>query len=86
MTDLNKVALRLEKIGSKNLEQNPYNLKHFLIKDLNHDCEEAMKLMDGAIVANIIKSLIFNDKVVYRVIKADCNADATIIAFVQQIK
>ena len=79
MTDLNKVFLRLEKIESKNLEQNPDNLKHFLMKDLNHDCEEAMKLIDGTIVANIIKSLIFNDKVVYRVIKADSNADDTII-------
>ena len=62
MSDLNKVVLCLEKIKSKNLIQNPDNLKHFLMKYFNYDCEKAMKLIDEPIVANIIKSIIFNGK------------------------
>ena len=58
MSDLNKFVLCLEKIKSKNLGQNPDNLKHFLMKDYN--CEKAIKLIDKAVVANIIKSVIFN--------------------------
>ena len=45
----------MEKIKSKDLGQNPDNLKHFLMKDLNYNCEKAMKLTDEPIVANIIK-------------------------------
>ena len=63
MSDLNKVALCLEKIKSKNLGQNPDNLKHFLLKDCNYDCEDAIKLTDEALAANVIKSVIFNGKV-----------------------
>ena len=38
ISDLKKVVLCLEKIKSKNLGQNPDNLKHFLLKDFNCDC------------------------------------------------
>ena len=79
MSDLNKVVLCLEKIKSKNLVQNPDNLKHFLMKYFNYDCEKAMKLIDEAIVANIIKSIIFNGKVAFRIIRADSNADDAIV-------
>ena len=48
MSDLNNVALCLEKVKSKNLGQNPDNLKHFLLKDFNCDCEDAIKLIDEA--------------------------------------
>ena len=44
----------MEKIKSKNLGQNLDNMKDFLIKDFNYDCETAMKLIDEAIVANRI--------------------------------
>ena len=69
----------MEKIKSKNLGQNPDNLKHFLMKDLNYDCKKAMKLSNEAIVANIIKSIIFNGKVAFRIIRADSSTDDTII-------
>ena len=47
----------MEKLKSKNLGQNPDNLKHLLMKDFNYDCEKATKLIDEAIVANITKSV-----------------------------
>ena len=36
MSDLNKVVICLEKIKSKNLGQNPDNMKHFSKKDFNY--------------------------------------------------
>ena len=69
----------MEKLKSKNLGQNPDNLKHFLMKDFNYDCEKATKLIDEAIVANITKSVIFSGKVAFRIIRANSNADDTII-------
>ena len=69
----------MEKLKSKNLGQNPDNLKHFLMKDFNYNCEKATKLIDEAIVANITKSVIFSGKVAFRIIRANSNADDTII-------
>ena len=63
MSGLNKVVLCLEKIKSKNLGQNPDNLKHLLLKDFNCDCKDAIKLSDEALGGNVIKSVIFNGKV-----------------------
>ena len=54
------------------------------MKDFNYDCEEAMKLIDEAIAANIIKFVIFNGKVACRIIRADSNADDTIIVLETQ--
>ena len=79
MSDLNKVVLCLEKIKSKNLGQNPDNLKHFLLKDFNCDCEDAIKLIDEALAANIIKSVIFNGKVAYRIVRVDSVGDDTVL-------
>ena len=79
MSDLNRVVLCLEKIRSKNLGQNPDNLKKFLMKDFNYECEEAMKLIDEAINTNIIKSITFNGKVAYRIIKSDSIVEDTVI-------
>ena len=78
MSDLNRVVLCLEKIRSKNLSQNPDNLKQFLMKDFNYECEEAMKLIDEAINTNI-KSITFNGKVAYRIIKSDSIVEDTVI-------
>ena len=69
----------MEKLKSKNLGQNPDNLKHFLMKDFNYDCEKGTKLIDEAIVANITKSVIFSGKVAFRIIRANSNADDTMI-------
>ena len=79
MPDLNKVVLCLEKIKSKNLGQNPDNLKHFLLKDFNCDCEDAIKLIDEAFAANVIKSVIFNGKMSYRIVRADPVGDDTVL-------
>ena len=80
MSDLNKVVLCVEKIKSKNLGQNPDNLKYFFMKDFNYDREKATKLIDEAIVANIIKSVILNGNIrIIRIIRADSNADDTVI-------
>ena len=77
MSDLSRVVLCLEKIRS--LGQNPDNLKQFLMKDFNYECEEAMKLIDEAINTNIIKSITFNGKVAYRIIKSDSIVEDTVI-------
>ena len=80
MVDLNKVILCLENIKGKNLEQNPDNLTRFLIKDFGYKKEDADKLIEEAICANVIKSVIFNGKVSYRIVRADSVTDDTVLA------
>ena len=79
MSDLNNVPLCLEKVKSKNLGQNPDNLKHFLLKDFNCDCEDAIKLIDEALAANIIKSVIFNGKAAYRIVRVNSIGDHIVL-------
>ena len=86
MSDLNKVVLCHEKIKSKNLGQNPDNLKHFLLKDFNCDCEDAIKLIDETLAANVIKSVIVNGKVSYRIVRADpVRTDTVLLSETQEI-
>ena len=73
MPDLNKVVLCLEKITSKNLGQNPGNLKHFLMKDFNYWLWKSYEIDWWSNVANIIKSVIFKGKGAFRIIRADSN-------------
>ena len=80
MADLNKVISCLENIKGKNLEQNPDNLTRFLIKDFGYEKEDADKLTEEAICANIIKSVIFNVKVSYRIVRTDSVTDDTVLA------
>ena len=80
MVDLNKVISCLENIKGKNLEQNPDNLTRFLIKDFGYKKEDADKLIEEAICANVIKSVIFNGKVSYRIVRADSVTDDTVLA------
>ena len=54
MSDLNNVVLCLEKIKSKNMGQNWDNWKHFLLKDFNCDCEDAIKLIDEPLSAKLL--------------------------------
>ena len=66
MVHLNGVALCLQKIKSKNLGQNQDNLKNFLVKDYEYaqkDYELAQNLIDEAVQANIVKSIMFNGKI-----------------------
>ena len=79
MSDLKKVVLCLEKVKSKNLGQNPDNLKHFLLKVFNCDCEDTIKLIDEALAANVTKSVIFNGKVPHRIVRADPIGDDTVL-------
>ena len=79
MADLNKVILYLENIKGKNLGQNPDNLTRFLIKDFGYEKEDADKLIEEAICANVIKSVIFNGKVSDRIVRADSVTDDTVL-------
>ena len=78
MADLNKVILCLQKIKSKTLGQNQHNLKSFLIKDSEYSPELAENLIDEAVQANIVKSIMFNGKISCRIVKTDSDDDATI--------
>ena len=79
MADLNKVILCLENIKGENLGQNPDNLTRFLIKDFGYE-KKADKLIEEAICANVIKYVIFNGKVSYRVVRTDSVRDDTVLA------
>ena len=79
MSDLNRVVLCLEKIRNKSLGQNPDNLKQFLMKDFNYNCVEATKLIDEALAENIIKSVTFNGKPAYRILKPNAIVDDSVI-------
>ena len=79
MADLNKVILYLQKIKSKNLGLSQDNLKSFLVKDYEYSPELAENLIDETVQANIIKSIMFNGKISYRVVKTGPVDDATIL-------
>ena len=70
MADLNKVILYLQN-KSKNLGQNQDNLKSFLANDYEYSPDLAENLIDEAVQANIVKSIIFNGKISYRIVKTD---------------
>ena len=79
MSDLNTVISCLQKIKGKNLGQNYDNLMNFLVKDYECSPEILENLIEEAVEANIVKSIIFNDKKSYRVVKTDSFDDATIL-------
>ena len=62
MSDLNKVISCLQKIKGRNLGQNHNNLMNFLVKDYECSPEIAENLIEEAVEANIVKSIIFNGK------------------------
>ena len=78
MADLNKVILYLQKIKSKNLGLSQDNLKSFLVKDYEYSPELAENLIDEAVQANIVKSIMFNGKISCRIVKTDSDDDATV--------
>ena len=78
MADLNIVILCLQIIKSENFGQNRNNLKSFLVKDYEYSPELAERLIDEAVQANIVKPIMFNDKISYRIVKIDSVDDATI--------
>ena len=70
MSNFNKV-LSLQKNKSKNLGQNQENLVHYLVKDYSFSNVEAEIVIVDAVKANAIKSVIFNGKTSYRIVKTD---------------
>ena len=84
MADLNKVVACLEKIKGKNMGQNEDNLLHFLMKDYVIQNEDAKKLIEEALLAKIIKSVIFNGKVAYRIVRADPVNDSLFVQETQE--
>ena len=79
MSNVNKVILSLQKTKSKNLAQKQENLIHYLVKDNSFSNDEAEILIVDAIKANAIKSVIFNGKTSYRIVKTDNVSDATVL-------
>ena len=79
MSNFNEVVLSLQKIKSKNLGQNQENLIHYLVKDNSFSNNEAEILIVDALKANAIKSVIFNGKTSYRIVKADIVSDVTVL-------
>ena len=79
MSNFNKVVLSLKKIKSNNLGQNQENLVHYLVKDYGFSNDEAEILIVDAVKANAIKSVIFNGKTSYRIVKTDNVSDATVL-------
>ena len=67
------------KIKGKYLGQNYDNLMNFLVKDYECSPEIAENLIEAAVEGNIVKSIIFNGKKSYRVVKTDSFDDATIL-------
>ena len=79
MSNFNKVVLSLKKIKSNNLGQNQENLVHYLVKDYGFSNDEAEILIADTVKANAIKSVIFNGKTSYRIVKTDNVSDATVL-------
>ena len=79
MSNLNKVTLSIQKIKIKNLGENQENLVNYLVKDYRFANDEAEILIDQAIHTNVIRSVLFNAKTFYRVVKSDSVGDVTIL-------
>ena len=79
MSNFNKVVLSLKNIKSNNLGQNQENLVHYLVKDYGFSNDEAEILIADPVKANAIKSVIFNGKTSYRIVKTDNVSDATVL-------
>ena len=54
-------------------------MKTFLVKDSEHSPEFAENFIDEAVQANIVKSIMFNRIISYRIVKTDSADDATIL-------
>ena len=79
MSNFNKVILSLPKIKCKNLGQNRENLVHYLVKGYSFSNNEAQILVVDAVRVNAMKSVIFNGKTSYRIVKTDNVSDAMVL-------
>ena len=79
MSNFNKIILSLQRIKGKNIGQNKENLVNYLVKCYRFLNDEAGILIVDAVKANAIKSVIFNVKASYRIVKTDNDSDATVL-------
>ena len=79
MSNFNKIILSLQRIKGKNIGQNKENLVNYLVKCYRFLNDEARILIVDAVKANAIKSVIFNVKTSYRIVKTDNDSDATVL-------
>ena len=79
MSNFNKIILSLQRIKGKNIGQNKENLVNYLVKCYRFLNDEAGILIVDAVKANAIKSVIFNVKTSYRIVKTDNDSDATVL-------
>ena len=79
MSNFNKVISSFQKFKGKNLGQNQEKLVHYLVKDCSFSNDEAKILIVDAVKANAIKSVMFNGKTSYRIVKTDNVSDATVL-------
>ena len=79
MSNFNKVISSFQKIKGKNLGQNQEKLVHYLVKDCSFSNDEAEILIVDAVKANAIKSVMFNGKTSYRIVKTDNECDTTVL-------
>ena len=86
MSNLKKVTLSLQKIKSKNLGQNQENLVTYLVKDYSFTNKEAETLISDAAQTNVIRSIKFNGKTSYRIVKPDTVCDDTVLVSDTQVK
>ena len=76
MSNFNKVILSLLKIKSKNLGQNQV---YYLVQGYSFLNDEAEILIVDAVKVNAIKSVIFNRKTSYRIVKTDNVSDGMVL-------
>ena len=79
MPNFNRIILSSQKIKCKHLGQNQENLVNYLVKDYSFSNDEVEILIVDAVKANAIKSVIFNGKTSYRIVKTDNVSDATVL-------
>ena len=59
-------------------------MKHFWFGYFHHDCEDATKLIDGVVAANVTKSAIVDGKVTNRIVRAGSVADDTVLVVAEK--
>ena len=82
MSNFNKVISSFQKIKGNNLGQNQEKLVHYLVKDCSFSNDEAEILISD--VANAIKSVIFNGKTCYRIVKTNVSDDTVLFRDTQE--
>ena len=83
MPNIVDVVSCLKKIKTKNLRQNKDNLINYLSKDYSYSKEAANKVIEKAVKENMVRTLLFNGKNSYRIVK---NGENTFIVPETQLR